>query len=216
MRRGDASNGVAGAVPKAHRGASWRWPVSRVLCRAEPGDGHPSVGISYPIPLATNPRAERATCCGDERRLAPSYLVLLRLELAAFHPCASAGIVTVALVLASRRTGVTREPALWSSDFPRDRSSRRPRPSGHLQDRHFTDLPMSPAAAVRSAAAPTGIGPCQLRPPAALRRSVRANSLPRAAGARVKNAVRSKPRPLRIDSRSGAVAARRVPAPSRA
>src|SRR4029079_14043626 len=29
-----------------------------------------------------------------------------------------AGIVTVALVLASRRTGVTRYPALWSSDFP--------------------------------------------------------------------------------------------------
>src|SRR6478735_5160221 len=29
-----------------------------------------------------------------------------------------AGIVTVALVLASRRTGVTRCPALWSSDFP--------------------------------------------------------------------------------------------------
>jgi len=29
-----------------------------------------------------------------------------------------AGIVTVALVLASRRTGVTRYLALWSSDFP--------------------------------------------------------------------------------------------------
>src|SRR5215203_6877850 len=29
-----------------------------------------------------------------------------------------AGIVTVALVLASRRTGVTRHPALGSSDFP--------------------------------------------------------------------------------------------------
>ena len=34
------------------------------------------------------------------------------------------GYVSVALVLASRRTGVTRYPALWSSDFPRapDRS----------------------------------------------------------------------------------------------
>src|SRR6185312_1262182 len=32
--------------------------------------------------------------------------------------CAAAGIVTVALVLALRRTGVTRYLALWSSDFP--------------------------------------------------------------------------------------------------
>src|SRR5260221_14513410 len=31
------------------------------------------------------------------------------------------GIVTVALVLALRRTGVTRHPALGSSDFPHDR-----------------------------------------------------------------------------------------------
>jgi hypothetical protein len=31
---------------------------------------------------------------------------------------AEAGIVTVALVLASRRTGVTRYPALRCSDFP--------------------------------------------------------------------------------------------------
>jgi len=31
---------------------------------------------------------------------------------------AGGGIVTVALVLASRRTGVTRYLALWSSDFP--------------------------------------------------------------------------------------------------
>jgi len=33
-------------------------------------------------------------------------------------PAKAGGIVTVALVLASRRTGVTRYPALWSSDFP--------------------------------------------------------------------------------------------------
>ena len=47
-----------------------------------------------------------------------------------------AGIVTVALVLASRRTGVTRYPALWSSDFPHAR--RLPgdaRPSGRLAGR---------------------------------------------------------------------------------
>ena len=47
----------------------------------------------------------------------PSYLALLQVELARFTPTL-AGIVTVALVLALRRTGVTRYLALWSSDFP--------------------------------------------------------------------------------------------------
>ena len=47
-----------------------------------------------------------------------------------------AGLVSVALVLASRRTGVTRYPAPGSSDFPRDRpvSQGFPRPSGRLVD----------------------------------------------------------------------------------
>jgi len=46
-------------------------------------------------------------------------LALLRVELAAFHSGERvAGIVTVALVLASRRVGVTHYPALGSSDFP--------------------------------------------------------------------------------------------------
>ena len=52
----------------------------------------------------------------------PSYLALLQVELAAFHsvaePKPGAGIVTVALVLASRRMGVTHYLALGSSDFP--------------------------------------------------------------------------------------------------
>src|SRR5688572_26937126 len=45
-----------------------------------------------------------------------------------------AGIVTVALVLASRRTGVTRHPALGSSDFPHASRVTPPdaRPSGRL------------------------------------------------------------------------------------
>src|SRR5262245_1016053 len=43
-----------------------------------------------------------------------------------------AGIVTVALVLASRRTGVTRHPALGSSDFPQ---------GGRLPDRLATVRP---------------------------------------------------------------------------
>jgi hypothetical protein len=49
-------------------------------------------------------------------------LALLRVEFAAFHSdhrlAPAVGIVTVALFLVSRRTGVTRHPALRSSDFP--------------------------------------------------------------------------------------------------
>ena len=55
--------------------------------------------------------------------VAPSYLALLRVEFAPFHSARRlappGGIVTVALVLALRRAGVTRHPALRSSDFPR-------------------------------------------------------------------------------------------------
>ena len=54
-------------------------------------------------------------------RDASSYLALLRVELASFHPaagCPAAGLVSVALVLASRRAGVTRYPAPESPDVP--------------------------------------------------------------------------------------------------
>ena len=72
--------------------------------------------------------------------VAPSYLALLRVEFAAFHSgrrlAPSPGIVTVALVLASRRTGVTRYPALGSSDFPRaEPLPAGPRPSDRLVGR---------------------------------------------------------------------------------
>jgi hypothetical protein len=83
-------------------------PVSRVLCRVDlrrPGDGHPS---------------ERPTRGLSEQRQRPPIRSCSGSSLPRFTP-AEAGIVTVALFLASRRTGVTREPALWSSDFPRTR-----------------------------------------------------------------------------------------------
>jgi hypothetical protein len=61
---------------------------------------------------------------GRPARVTPSYLALLQVEFARFTPLPDQwpgiGIVTVALVLVSRRTGVTRHPALWSSDFPHD------------------------------------------------------------------------------------------------
>jgi hypothetical protein len=97
---------------------------------------------NYSRALATYPQARR-----DASSLA--YLVLLRVEVAAFHPrrvlaisavsiaaaCAfrcdritraMTGLVSVALFLASRRTAVSRHPTLWSPDFPlaeRERSA---------------------------------------------------------------------------------------------
>ena len=62
--------------------------------------------------LSEQPAAARTPPCALLFGLAPARAC--RVSLLRFH----AGIVTVALVLASRRTGVTREPALWSSDFP--------------------------------------------------------------------------------------------------
>jgi hypothetical protein len=46
-----------------------------------------------------------------------AYLVLLRVEVAAFHSGLNR-LVSVALFVASRRLGVTQHPALWSPDFP--------------------------------------------------------------------------------------------------
>lgn len=58
----------------------------------------------------------------------PAYLILLRMEVTAFHPFRrklatfaarrSNRLVSVALFLASRRTAVSRHPALRSPDFP--------------------------------------------------------------------------------------------------
>src|SRR6185436_20123276 len=116
---------LAGRHRTAHgEVAKWlsaRRPVSRVLSRpgrSQGGDDHPSPTAGYPAAHAADPRAgQRAS--PPANRGSPSYLALLRVELAAFHSGGrAAGIVTVALVLASRRTGVTRYPALWSSDFP--------------------------------------------------------------------------------------------------
>src|SRR5690606_3930082 len=49
-----------------------------------------------------------------------AYLVLLRMEVAAFHPsaCYGRGLVSVALFVTSPCQGVTLHPALRSPDFP--------------------------------------------------------------------------------------------------
>jgi len=93
-----------------------------------------------PRPRAADPRTRRRRPVHARPR-APcrsSYLALHQVELARFTRSGTASrpdrFVTVALVLASRRTGVTRYPASGSSDFPRDRqvALQVPRPSDRL------------------------------------------------------------------------------------
>src|SRR3954447_19653359 len=109
---GRATNGIA----------STRRSVSRVLSRAASrriGDGHPSVAAGRPTAHAAYPRAGQRTSpplrspgagCALLFGLAPGGVCRVSLR----HPTRKPGdgIVTVALVLVSRRTGVTRHPAL--------------------------------------------------------------------------------------------------------
>src|SRR4029077_13505076 len=70
----------------------------------------------------------------SSRLRSPAYLVLLRMEVAAFHPPILWywGLVSVALFVASPRQGVTLHPALWSPDFPPSPPTRRQRLPGRL------------------------------------------------------------------------------------
>ena len=98
-----------------------RRPVSRVLYRGLASRRRSSIwGRRLPDGSCGRPEGWAAHLSPRRTGVAPSYLALLRVEFAAFHsgPGSGRGIVTVALVLASRRTGVTRHPALGSSDFP--------------------------------------------------------------------------------------------------
>ena len=81
----------------------------------------------------------------------PPYSTLLQAEFAAFHPTAEpklcGGLVSVALVRALRRTGVTRCLAPRSPDFPRrprrgDAAVRPSRRIGSLARRHLDDEPV--------------------------------------------------------------------------
>ena len=84
----------------------------------------PTIFSGRPESEATHSRRTRARLL--------SYLALLRVEFARFtraRPLPACPLVSVALVLASRRTGVTRYPASGSSDFPR--ISSRVSPMGH-------------------------------------------------------------------------------------
>src|SRR4029450_13885082 len=91
-------------------------------------------------PLAAYPRVQATPPVSPaEATDAPSYSALHRVELARFTRARRTGqrLVSVALVLASRRTGVTRYPASWSSDFPRAHrvTPTDTRPSGRLAGR---------------------------------------------------------------------------------
>src|SRR5438874_1183524 len=97
-------------------------PSSVTTARAA-ADGHPSKAAGCPTAHAADPRAGQRTSppsgCPDELR--PPIWPCSGWSLPRFTPSsarADDGIVTVALVLVSRRTGVTRHPALRSSDVP--------------------------------------------------------------------------------------------------
>src|SRR5262245_20148805 len=110
----------------------WQWelstngsrPLSRVLC---PRCGLPRPrrqpflwAVTYVTALATYPQASAEPACSarDFVHTALAYLVLLRMEVAAFHPPVSRGLVSVALFVTSPCQGVTLHPALRSPDFP--------------------------------------------------------------------------------------------------
>src|SRR5512138_2201021 len=85
-------------------------PVSRVLSRTVIPLGRPLLDGSCHLPAGSASRV--IACC----------LVLLRVQIAAFHSGLNR-LVSVALMRALRRTGVTRHPALWSPDFPLQREA---------------------------------------------------------------------------------------------
>ena len=115
-------------------------PVSRVLFR-DLAIAATVIHLRRRSPAASSGLPEDpgdAPVTAAEAVIAPSYSALHRVELARFtrRPGGPGSrLVSVALVLASRRTGVTRYPASRSSDFPRvDNGFPRwdTRPSDHL------------------------------------------------------------------------------------
>src|SRR6187551_735567 len=75
-------------------GSRWpRWRVSEAVCKPSSvaatrvaTDGHPSPAAGCPTAHAADPRAgQRTSPPAVARRVAPSYLALHRVELAAFH-----------------------------------------------------------------------------------------------------------------------------------
>lgn len=132
-RGGCGGEGAVGGICLRVKPA--RWSVSRVLSPLAGGTaihlGHRLLSGSSDQPEDPGGAPVPAT-----RAEASSYLTLLQAEFAAFHPASepklSGGLVSVALVRASRRTGVTRCLTPWSPDFPRTSPKARSRPSDHL------------------------------------------------------------------------------------
>ena len=135
---------------------SARWSVSRVLSPLSGGAaihlGHRLLGGS-----SDQPGDPGGAPVPTTRAEASPYLTLLQAEFAAFHPASepklSGGLVSVALVRASRRTGVTRCLTPWSPDFPRTHPKVRSRPSDHLAGGE-SSAPRPPRRAHQSRQAP--------------------------------------------------------------
>ena len=126
-------------APRTFRRAAAGRNVSRVLCLLFPacnGAGEMVIYLGWPSP-ATSSSLPAAWRCGPHLA---AYLALLRLGVTLppllpvvrwaltppFHPYPDigrtldpGGFFSVALSVALRRPGVTWQPTLWSSDFPR-------------------------------------------------------------------------------------------------
>jgi len=123
-RRHRAENLDQGKTPRRNRGAL----VKKVKLAVKPGsvvDSHSSgphitARLKPPTRKLGGTRQRLPIRCCSGWRL-PRFTPLPgqeRKHVAALTTHPTSGLVSVALFLASRRTGVTRHPTLWSPDFP--------------------------------------------------------------------------------------------------
>ena len=199
--RGSASEATCtpGSVPRSPR---WGY-----------GDGHPSGAAGCPAARAADPRAPTARRCPGKPGLA------LLFGLAPGRACRVSprfrspgrGLVSVALVLASRRTGVTRYPAPWSPDVPHAPGCpvTRNRPVASLAPRFYpvgTRPPVGAAGSVNGRSAAPARRPRSRRPRAGVIRPSRGAARGRGASGRHAGAAapRSRPAPRRRSGASGA------------
>ncbi len=180
-------------VDERDGGTPARRPVRRVLSRVPEGAEtviHLRPPVARRLVQPTRELRRRADVPASRDTL--SYLALLRVELAAFHPARRSParrLVSVALVLASRRTGVTRYPAPGSPDVPHapGRPVARDRPVASLAPRSYPG-----SAGDRRAGRPSlqrhgrwsGVQPTEADDRRPIRHGYRRLNAPRAAPAR--------------------------------
>ncbi len=158
-RHGQASPQRAAATAAAEAPMSGAGGASEAACTPGSvplpegrGDGHPSGAAGRPAAHAADPRAPAARRCpgGPGRALLFGLAPGRACRVSPRRRSPGRGLVSVALVLASRRTGVTRYPAPWSPDVPHAAGcpATRDRPAASLTPRFYPAAPRSSATAV--------------------------------------------------------------------